>query len=186
MSVFIALLRAVNVSGTGKLPMAELKAACGEAGLERVETYIASGNLVFESALSAVSVKALIAGVLRDRFGLAANDPLIRTPAALAAAIEGNPFADAAAARPNLLQLTFLESAPDAVAMAALAAYQGPERLHLAGDHLYVDFAEGIARSKLTPAFLAKALRAPATGRNWNTANKLLALAQRRDLLPGC
>jgi uncharacterized protein (DUF1697 family) len=177
MPVFIALLRAVNVSGTGKLPMAELKKACSEAGLERVETYIASGNLVFESALSAAEVKVLIAGLLRERFGLAANDPLIRTPEALAAAIEGNPFVDAAADRPNLLQLTFLESAPDA---AALAAYKGPERLHLSGDHLYVDFVEGIARSKLSPAFLAKALRVPATGRNWNTANKLLALARAR------
>ena len=180
MPVFIALLRAVNVSGTGKLPMAELKAACGEAGLERVETYIASGNLVFESGLSAAAVKERIAGVLRERFGLAANDPLIRTPEALAAAIDGNPFADAAAERPNLLQLTFLDSAPDAAAAAALAAYQGPERLHLAGDHLYIDFVEGIARSKLTTAFLAKALRGPATGRNWNTANKLLALARAR------
>jgi uncharacterized protein (DUF1697 family) len=179
--IFIALLRAVNVSGTGKLPMAELKAACGEVGLARVETYIASGNLVFESDLSAASVKELIAGVLRERFGLAANDPLIRTPAALAVAIEGNPFADAAAERPNLLQLTFLDSAPDEAAAAALAAYHGPERLHLAGDHLYIDFVEGIARSKLTPAFLAKALRGPATGRNWNTANKLLALAQTRS-----
>ena len=180
MPVFIALLRAVNVSGTGKLPMAELKAACGEAGLDRVETYIASGNLIFETGLSAASVKALIAGVLRERFGLAANDPLIRTPEALAAAIAGNPFADAAAARPNLLQLTFLDSAPDEAAAAALAAYRGPERLHLAGDHLYVDFVEGIARSKLTPAFLARALRVPATGRNWNTANKLLALGRAR------
>ena len=181
MPVFIALLRAVNVSGTGKLPMAELKAACGEAGLERVETYIASGNLVFESALPVAAVKDLIAGLLRDRFGLAANDPLIRTPAALAAAIAGNPFADAAAERANLLQLTFLDSAPDKAAVAALAAYRGPERVHLAGEHLYIDFVEGIARSKLTPAFLAKSLRMPATGRNWNTANKLLALAQARE-----
>ena len=180
MSVFIAVLRAINVGGTGKLPMKDLKAACEKAGLLRVETYIASGNLVFESGLSAAAVKDLIAGVLRDRFGLAANDPLIRTPDALAAAIAGNPFADAAAERPSLLQLTFLDSAPDAAAAAVLAAYQGPERLHLAGDHLYVDFVEGMARSKLTPAFLAKALRGPATGRNLNTANKLLALARAR------
>ena len=49
MAVFIALLRAVNVGGTGKLSMKELKAACEAAGLQNVSTYIASGNLVFES-----------------------------------------------------------------------------------------------------------------------------------------
>jgi uncharacterized protein (DUF1697 family) len=48
---YIALLRAVNVGGTGKLPMADLKAMCGDAGFARVQTYIASGNAVFESRL---------------------------------------------------------------------------------------------------------------------------------------
>ena len=61
---------------------------------------------------------------------------------------------------------------------AALGRYQGPERLHLAGDHLYVDYVEGVARPKLPPAFLAKALGVPATARNWNTTRKLLELAR--------
>jgi uncharacterized protein (DUF1697 family) len=60
----------------------------------------------------------------------------------------------------------------------ALATRAGPERLHLDGDHLYIDYAEGIARSKLTPAFLDKALQVPSTGRNWNTTNKLLEMAR--------
>jgi uncharacterized protein (DUF1697 family) len=47
MTTYIALLRAVNVGGTGKLPMAELKAMCIEMGFANVQTYIASGNVVF-------------------------------------------------------------------------------------------------------------------------------------------
>ena len=58
MSVYIALLRAVNVGGTGKLPMAELKAFCEELGFTKVRTYIASGNVVFESAKSEKAIKA--------------------------------------------------------------------------------------------------------------------------------
>jgi hypothetical protein len=46
---YIALLRAVNVGGTGKLPMADLKAICSDAGFIQVQTYIASGNVVFKS-----------------------------------------------------------------------------------------------------------------------------------------
>jgi uncharacterized protein (DUF1697 family) len=178
MAVFIALLRAVNVGGTGKLPMGKLKAACEAAGLSRVSTYIASGNVVFESNKSAAAVKVLIAGLLRDRFGLGKNHTLIRTPDDLAKVIARNPFADAAAARPNLLVIHFLDGIAPAGATDALAAFKGPERLHLDGRHLYVDYAEGIGRSKLTPALLDKALKVPATGRNWNTSNKLLDMAR--------
>jgi uncharacterized protein (DUF1697 family) len=178
MAVFIALLRAVNVGGTGKLPMQDLKAACENAGLRQVSTYIASGNVVFDTDKSAAAVKTLITDLLRDRFGLTKNHALICTPGRLAKVIAGNPFAAAAAKRPNLLMVSFLDGLPQPGAADALAAYKGPERLRLAGDHLYIDYAQGIARSKLTPAFLDKALKVPATGRNWNTTNKLLEMAR--------
>jgi uncharacterized protein (DUF1697 family) len=178
MAVFIALLRAVNVGGRGKLPMQDLKAACEKAGLSHVSTYIASGNIVFAADQSAAVVKILITKLLRDRFALSKSHTLIRTPRKLAKVIAGNPFATAAAKRPNLLMVNFLDGLPPAGAAAALAAYDGPERLQLDGDHLYIDFAEGVGRSKLTPAFLDKALQVPATGRNWNTTNKLLQMAR--------
>ena len=178
MSVYIALLRAINVSGTGKLPMQAFKIACEAAGLRRVSTYIASGNLVFDSDDTPAAVKSMVAGLLRDRFGLVGNHTLIRTPDALARVIALNPFADAAIERPNQLLVNFLDGMPPANAAEVLAGFTGPERVHLDGDHLYIDYVEGIARPKLTPAFLAKALRVPATARNWNTTNKLLAMAR--------
>ncbi|MGL4291876.1 MAG: DUF1697 domain-containing protein [Phreatobacter sp.] len=178
MAAFIALLRAINVSGTGKLPMKELKAACEAAGLTRVSTYIASGNIVFDSDKSVAEVKSLVAGVLRDQFGLTKNHTLIRTPAELARVIAANPFADAAVARPNLMLVSFLDGVPADGAAAALATHPGPERLHLDGSHLYVDYREGVGTSKLTPAFFDRALKVPATGRNWNTVNTLLKMAR--------
>ena len=48
MPVFIALLRAINVGGTGKLPMSDLRSLCEKAGFRNVRTYIASGNVVAE------------------------------------------------------------------------------------------------------------------------------------------
>lgn len=181
MSVFIAVLRAINVSGTGKLPMKELRAACEAAGLAKVQTYIASGNLVFETPLSADEAKGVVAAVLRDRFGLAKNHTIIRTPGQLAAAIAANPFPDAAAERPSSLLLTFLEAVPPdpAASAEAFAKWTGPERIHLEGDHLYVDFVAGIGTSKLTPAFGERALKVAGTARNWNTSQKLLEMARR-------
>jgi uncharacterized protein (DUF1697 family) len=177
MAVFIALLRAVNVGGTGKLPMQDLKAACEEAGLERVSTYIASGNVVFETDKPAPTVKTLIMRLMRDRFGLDKNHALIRTPRALAKLIAGNPFAAAAVERPNRLMINFLDGRPPSGFAEALFAYRGPERLRLDGEHLYIDYREGIARSKLT-GFLERELKVPATGRNWNTTNRLLDMAR--------
>jgi uncharacterized protein (DUF1697 family) len=129
MAVFIALLRAVNVGGTGKLPMQDLKAACAKAGLKRVATYIASGNVVFETDRSAPEMKSLLTRLLGDRFGLTKNHALIRTPHSLAKVIAGNPFAAAAAERPNWLMINFLDGLPPSGVADALRAYQGPERL---------------------------------------------------------
>ncbi|HMA52461.1 MAG TPA: DUF1697 domain-containing protein [Magnetospirillaceae bacterium] len=181
MSVFIAVLRAINVGGTGKLPMKDLKAACEAAGLLKVETYIASGNLVFEHDGTADQAQSIVAKILREQFGLTKNHTIIRTPEQLAAALAANPFADAALERPSSLMLTFLEATPPDPAASAeiLAKWTGPERTHLAGDHLYVDFVAGAGTSKLTPAYLERALKVAGTARNWNTANKLLEMAKR-------
>jgi uncharacterized protein (DUF1697 family) len=181
MAVHIVVLRAINVGGTGKLPMKELKAACEAAGLAKVETYIASGNLVFESPLSADKAQEVVAKILREQFGLTKNHTIIRSPEQLAAAIAANPFADAAAERPSSLMVTFLEATPPDPAASAeiLARWSGPERTHLAGDHLYVDFVAGAGTTKLTPAYLERALKVAGTARNWNTSNKLLEMARR-------
>ena len=58
MTAFVALLRAVNVGGTGKLPMGELVRLCESAGFCSVSTYIASGNVVFSSRETEARVKA--------------------------------------------------------------------------------------------------------------------------------
>lgn len=70
--------------------------------------------------------------------------------------------------------VNFLDGLPLGRSRRCARSLQRLERLHLEADHLCVDYAEGVARSRLTPAFLDKALQVPATGRNWNTTNKML------------
>src|SRR5947209_290088 len=94
MTAYVALLRAVNVGGTGKLPMTELKAMCEAAGFARVRTYIASGNVVFETARSEAAVKA----VLEARLAGYAAKPVgvcVRTAREMADVLAKNPFAEA-------------------------------------------------------------------------------------------
>jgi uncharacterized protein (DUF1697 family) len=96
MTNYVALLRAVNVGGTGKLPMAELRAMCQSLGFANVRTYIASGNVVFSSKLSETAVKKKLERALETYAGKPVG-VVIRTAAELAAVLDANPFKSAAA-----------------------------------------------------------------------------------------
>ena len=93
MTAYVALLRAVNVGGTGKLPMTELKAMCEAAGFEQVRTYIASGNVVFTSGKGENAVRAAIEKALETYAGKPVG-VLVRTAAEMADTLKRNPFAD--------------------------------------------------------------------------------------------
>ena len=92
MTTFVALLRAVNVGGAGKLAMSDLRGLCEAAGFTRPRTYIASGNVVFESALPEREVKALLEGALATHAGRAVG-VLVRSGDELRAVLDANPFA---------------------------------------------------------------------------------------------
>src|SRR5260221_1238071 len=91
MTRFVALLREVNVGGTGKLPMTELKAMCDDAGFARVETYIASGNVVFESKAAPSRARTELEARLQAYAGKPV-EVVIRTAAEMLAVLEANPF----------------------------------------------------------------------------------------------
>ena len=167
MAVFIALLRAVNVGGTGKLPMADFKAICEKAGCAKVRTYIASGNAVFESRRPEANVKA----VLEARLEKYAGKPvrvLVRTRAEMTAVLKANPFPDAAA---NRTVAIFLDEPPPADTIDHIAGRSG-EEVELGRREIYVYYGAQMAGSRLKiPA--AKA----GTARNMNTVAKLIELA---------
>ena len=167
MTTYIALLRAVNVGGTGKLPMADLKAMCLDAGFEDVRTYIASGNVVFRSKLSAAKVKSTLEARLADYAG----GPIgvaVRTAAELEAILKANPFPKAAQ---NHVVAIFLDAPPPKDAPRH-ATGQKREEIRLGAREIFVHYVDGIGTSKLKiPA--AKS----GTGRNMNTVAKLVEMA---------
>ncbi|MDP3859095.1 MAG: DUF1697 domain-containing protein [Stagnimonas sp.] len=167
MRTWIALLRAVNVGGTGKLPMAELKAFCEELGFAKVRTYIASGNVLFESPKSELAIKTALERRLEQYAGKPVG-VLVRTAAEMVAVAKANPFPGSA---PNRVLAIFLDEAPAAEALQNLK-HQKDERLALGAREIYVHYGEGMADSKL----VIPAARA-GTARNMNTVAKLATLA---------
>ncbi|MES2324341.1 MAG: DUF1697 domain-containing protein [Pseudomonadota bacterium] len=167
MTTYIALLRAVNVGGTGKLPMTELKSMCEQAGFKNTRTYIASGNVVFDSAKAAARVKAELEALLEAYAGKRV-DVMVRTGPEMAAVLAANPFPDAA---PNRTVVIFLDAAPPIDALDKIAGRK-EEELRLGTREIYVHYGEGMADSKLKITAAAKG-----TGRNINTVAKLAAMA---------
>lgn len=167
MAVFVALLRAVNVGGTGKLVMSELRRLCEDAGFEDVATWIQSGNVVFSSGLPPAKVRQKLETALEKKMGQPVGVHL-RTPAALESIVARNPFP---AAAPNRVLVLFVDRAPSRDALAGLRI-PGREEVELSGREVFVHYPDGVGRSKLKLPF------AGATGRNLNTVRKLLDLAQ--------
>jgi len=169
MTVFVAFLRAVNVGGTGRLPMSDLRAMCNELGLADVQTYIASGNLAFSSDESKVSVKTALEEKLRDYVGKD-DGVFIRTASELLTRLDKNPYPDR---DPKYTVAIFLDRMPPKDALDK-ATGRNDEDMQLGAQEIYVHFGSGMGRSKLKiPA--AK----DGTARNMNTIRKMVTLSSK-------
>ena len=167
MPAYIALLRAVNVGGTGKLPMTDLKSMCEKAGFTKIKTYIASGNVVFQSKLSETKVKSVLEASLATYAGKPVG-VLVRTGPEMAAVLAANPFPQMAG---NRTLAIFLDQPPPAKALEAATGQNG-EEMRLGLREIYVHYGEGIATSRLKIP-TAKT----GTARNMNTVAKLAEMA---------
>ncbi len=167
MPVFVFLLRAVNVGGTGKLPMSDLKHLCEKAGFRNVRTYIASGNVVAARDGSEADAKAALEAALLAYAGKPIG-VIVRTAAEMAKVAANNPFPDRSASRTVAI---FVDGAPPRDALNEVKGH-ATEELRLGAREIYVHYPDEIGRSKL---------RIPAarngTARNMNTVARLAAMA---------
>jgi uncharacterized protein (DUF1697 family) len=168
MPAFVALLRAVNVGGTGKLPMSDLTAICEKLGFTKVRTYIASGNVVFESRKSEKAIKAALEAALEKYAGKPVG-VMVRTAPELRTVLAENPFSGKA---PNRVIACFLDGKPPADTLKSITG-AADEEVRLGRREIYVHYGEGMAKSKLKIPAAAKG-----TARNINTITKLAQMAE--------
>ncbi|HUA89316.1 MAG TPA: DUF1697 domain-containing protein [Steroidobacteraceae bacterium] len=164
---YVALLRAVNVGGTGKLLMSDLEALCLQAGFGQVATYIASGNVVFHSALRAPEVQARLQERLQRHAGRRIG-VLLRTAAQMRAVLAANPFPERAA---NLTYTLFLPQKPAADILAS-ARNRTDEEIRLGLREVYIHYPKGAGQSRLQLPCMREG-----TARNMNTVARLVAMS---------
>ena len=163
---YVAMLRAVNVSGTGKLPMAELKAIGEGCGFANVRTFIASGNLLFDSDEDEGEVTQLVATKVESYFGKPVP-VFVRSAAEMAKVAADNPFA----AAPGNRVLAHFMAAPPTQAMIDAATGQKDEQLALGKREIYIFYGDGMGTSKLKLPALREG-----TARNMNSVAKIAEL----------
>lgn len=175
---FIALLRGINVGGSKKVPMAQLRTTLERAGFTEVATLLQSGNVVVSSAeKDARKVGKKLEAAIAKEFGFEV-DVIVRSRAELEKVIKANPL-EGAEEDPSHFLVLFLSEAPDAAKLEKLSALAAAsEELALRGRELYAKFPNGLGRSKLAAALTGPKLGVIATGRNWATVLKLHALAK--------
>ena len=173
---YLALLRGINVGGNKKVPMATLRELAGKLGYSEVTTYIQSGNLLVTATVGAAELTQALEQSIAKTFGFSV-EVIVRTAAQWHAYQQQPGFSDAANQRPNLLLLGSAKARIKAGCVDELTRYaKAGERIAIANDAIWVDFAGGVGKSKLTPAVIDRAAGSTVTMRNWTTVQTLAEL----------
>lgn len=182
MRINIALLRGINVGGHNKIKMAELRQVFETLGFGRVQTYIQSGNVLFESDDSEQSLIKRIQGEIEKVFGFSIN-VVIRTAVELEWITTNCPFTEEAVAEAEItsegesLYVSLLQDKPSQEGIDGLGTYKSDnEEFLIEGREVYLLFRRGVRNAKL--ANNLQRLDVPSTMRNWKTINKLSMLAK--------
>ncbi|MFF7278501.1 DUF1697 domain-containing protein [Streptomyces griseorubiginosus] len=177
-TTYAALLRGINVGGSRKVPMADLRTLLEDLGFSGVRSYLQSGQAVFTADHGdEESLAAELAGAIEKRFGFPV-DVLVRDHAYLTAVVENCPF-PAAELEAKQLHVTYFSAPVDEDRFAEIdrAAYL-PEEFRLGDRALYLYVPDGLGRSKLAEHLSKPRLNKGviATSRNWNTVVKLVEM----------
>jgi uncharacterized protein (DUF1697 family) len=165
-TAFVALVRAVNVTGTGKLPKEDLKAMGEACGFDKTRTFINSGNLLFTSELGESTVRKRMEAKLEDYFGKHV-EVHVRSAREMAEVVERNPFPDD---KPSGVMANFIHDQPVQSMLDEARDVRG-ERLALGPRVIYISYGQGIADSKLKLPAIKQG-----TARNMNSVARIAEL----------
>jgi len=175
MTKYISILRGINVGTGRKVPMSELKKICENMGLQNVQTYIQSGNILFELANpeTILVLENRLQQAFSGTFGF--DIPvLIRTDREWVESIAQNPFLKEESADIDRLHLTCLKEIPSPELVEKIRLFQFlPDRYEVIGRDVFIFCAAGYGTSKLVNSFFESKLKTSATTRNWKTVMKL-------------
>ncbi len=174
MSTYISILRGINVGGQKKIKMTDLKKLYENLGFDNVQTYIQSGNVVFESNETNIKkLEQLIFEGIKKQYGFEVPNIILK-PEEIENALKTNPFKDI-----DKMYFTFLAETPTKENIEKLYTYSfDDEYYELIDKVVYFHCPNGAGRAKMSNNFFENKLKVMATSRNLNTTKKLLEMAK--------
>ena len=178
-TTYIALLRGINVGGHRIIPMKTLRQLCQELGFDEVQTYIQSGNIIFNAEKTEnFKLEIQLASAIRQQFGFEVPVVML-TAAELKLIVEKNPFLSEGNAYISHLAVTILAGVPETALAGKLSHVAfAPDRFEIVDRQVYLNIPGSYHKSKLTNQFFESGLQTTATTRNWKTMVKLTEISQ--------
>jgi uncharacterized protein (DUF1697 family) len=171
------------MAGHNKIKMADLLALYKKLGFKDSETFIQSGNVVFSNPenMPAPGIAAKIEEAIRKKFGYSIP-VIIRTPEELREIIAFNPFIDEEYFNPERLAVIFLYEKPSEAQIEKVKNISyPPDKFKITGKEIFIYCPNGFGRSKIYTGFFENKMKVTGTGRNWNTVNMLLEIAEKKQ-----
>jgi uncharacterized protein (DUF1697 family) len=185
MTIYIALLRGINVGSKNRLKMDDLRKTLQSVGFNKVETYIQSGNVLFESEEEAALLQQRMVNEIEKVFGISTK-VILRTKTEVDQIIDNCPFSEKEIKEAEVssdgesLYVSLLDDILLEEQMKRLSILRSDhEEYRVEGKEIYLLFRRSIRNSKLA-SYLQK-LDVPSTVRNWKTMNKLSAMAKQLE-----
>jgi uncharacterized protein (DUF1697 family) len=178
MTVFVSLLRGINVGGKKRIGMTDLTQLCTSLGLDNVRTYLQSGNVLFESPDGDPGrLSSIISENISAKFGFSVK-VITRTSDEIRHIILTNPLAKEGLDA-DTYHVTFLSDIPsEKFPKSPLKGKDGPDRYVIIGREVYLSCPDGYGRTKFSTTFFEKKLGVFATTRNWKTVSTLAEMAE--------
>lgn len=178
MRKWIVLLRGINVSGQKKIIMVELRSLIESAGFSNVQTYIQSGNIILdaEDSYDQFAIESRVSQIILKHYSYKV-DVFALEPSWLEKTARANPFLNLTDVDTRQLALAILDTAPGDENIKRLDDFNtDPDEYVVSGRVIYIRYVNGAGKSKLSNNLIESKLRLKATGRNWNTTLKLIAM----------
>ena len=177
MITYIAILRAINVSGKNIIKMTALKSALEKSGYKKVTTYIQSGNIIFQTSQQKEAIIAAdISNIIEEHFNLKVP-VIVLTIDTLQSAVDNNPFISHADVETGNLHIVFLDAPPFNYSTEKIDIKKQDNEKYIIGENLVYLNIPKYGNSKLSNQLFETVLKVTATTRNWNTSNKILSIA---------
>jgi uncharacterized protein (DUF1697 family) len=179
MRSYISLLRGINVGGQKKLHMESLREIYKSAGFYNVQTYLQSGNVIFETPENDLpKLTTDIETLIQQTCGYRV-EVFIRSPSEFEQILQNNPFLKGRSGETTKLYVTFLYQAPAAATWVNIVIPPGiSDEFHNGKQEVYLHCPNGYGKTKLANSFFERKLGVAATTRNWNTVQALNRLLQ--------